>query len=152
MSKSRIWTEQGWIHSYPSRVRVGRGCIWGHLITWAGAVRPMTAKKQKKVKCDGQMDWRTDADGRTKRGVESCSTRLKMDEKSRQNNRKTYRQMDWGTNGWMEESTIICKKMWSWLENKPKWWSKVDIVKLLTSLEPKPVLTTNWKWQIDKWA
>ena len=32
----------------PSRVRVGRGCFLGHLIIWAGAVRPKTAKKQIK--------------------------------------------------------------------------------------------------------
>ena len=42
-------------HSYPSRVQVGRSRIWGHLIIWAGAVRPKTANPQKK-KCDGQTD------------------------------------------------------------------------------------------------
>ena len=40
--------KQGWIHGYPSRVRVGRGHIWGHSIIWAGAVRPKTTKTQKK--------------------------------------------------------------------------------------------------------
>ena len=31
------WTfeNQGWIHGYPSRVRVGRGCIWGHFNGWS---------------------------------------------------------------------------------------------------------------------
>ena len=46
-----------------TRVRVGRGCICGHLIIWSGAVRPKTAKKtknKKKVKCDGRTDGRTD--------------------------------------------------------------------------------------------
>ena len=38
--------EQGRIHGFPSRVRVGRGHIWGHQSFWAGAVR---SKKQKKV-------------------------------------------------------------------------------------------------------
>ena len=28
--------KQGRIHGYPSRMRVGRGCIWGYLINWAG--------------------------------------------------------------------------------------------------------------------
>ena len=70
--------KQGWIHGYPSRVRVSRGRIWGHLITWAGAVWPKTAKtKKRKV-------WRTDqwtdgrTDGPTKQVVESRSTRLKI--------------------------------------------------------------------------
>ena len=31
--------QQGPIHSYRSRVRVGRGHIGGHQTTWAGAVR-----------------------------------------------------------------------------------------------------------------
>ena len=74
------------IHSYPSRVRVDRGRIWGHLITWAGAVRPKTAKKNKKIvwQTDRPTDRRTDrpTDGLTdrlsKRGVESPSTRLKI--------------------------------------------------------------------------
>ena len=39
--------EQGRIHGYPSRVRVGRGCIC-HFIIRAGAVRQQTAKKRKK--------------------------------------------------------------------------------------------------------
>ena len=39
-------SKQGRIHGYPSRVRVGRGHIWGYLIIWAGAVRPKTAKKK----------------------------------------------------------------------------------------------------------
>ena len=66
--------QQGRIHGYPSRLRVGRGCIWGHLIIWEGAVRPKTTKKNKKSKV-----WRTDGwtVGPTKRGVESRSTRLK---------------------------------------------------------------------------
>ena len=46
------------LHGYPSRVRVGRGCVWGHLIIWAGAVRPKTAVTQKSV-----MDRRTDKAG-----------------------------------------------------------------------------------------
>ena len=63
-----IEQKQGRIHGYPSHMRVGRGNILGHLITWAGAVKPKTAKKtkqNKKVKCDGPTD------GPTKRGVES---------------------------------------------------------------------------------
>ena len=36
----RNYKEQGRIHGYPSRVRVGRSCIGSHLIIWAGAVRP----------------------------------------------------------------------------------------------------------------
>ena len=58
----KMTQEQGRIHGYPSRVRVGRGCIWGHLITWAGAVRPKTTKTQKsKVwRTDGRTDQRTD--------------------------------------------------------------------------------------------
>ena len=40
--------KQGRIHGYPSRVRVGRGYIGGHLITLVGAVRPKTAKPPKK--------------------------------------------------------------------------------------------------------
>ena len=46
--QERLCKKQGRIHGYPSRVRVGRGCIWGHSIIWAGAVRPKTAKTQKK--------------------------------------------------------------------------------------------------------
>ena len=38
--------EKGRIHGYSSRVRVGRGRIWGHLIIWAGALRPESAKKR----------------------------------------------------------------------------------------------------------
>ena len=41
----KSFLEQGRIHSYPCRVRVGRGCIWSNLIIWTGAVRPKTAKK-----------------------------------------------------------------------------------------------------------
>ena len=40
---------QGRIHGYPSRVRVGRGRIWGHFIIWARAMRPKTAKTLNKV-------------------------------------------------------------------------------------------------------
>ena len=43
-----IFMKQGRIHGYPSRVRVGRGHIWGHLVIWAGAVRPKSAKTHKK--------------------------------------------------------------------------------------------------------
>ena len=39
--------EQGRIHGYPSRVRVGRGRNWGHQIIWAGAVKPKIPKTQK---------------------------------------------------------------------------------------------------------
>ena len=41
-------TKQGRRNGYPSRVRVGRGCIWGHIIIWAEAVRQKTAKNKKK--------------------------------------------------------------------------------------------------------
>ena len=51
--------EQGRIHGYPSRVRVGKGHNLGHQIIWAGAVKPKT-KNQKKVKCDGRTDGWTD--------------------------------------------------------------------------------------------
>ena len=54
------YKEEGRIHGYPSRVRVGRGRIGGHWIIWAGAVRPKTAKTKKKVKCDGLTDGPTD--------------------------------------------------------------------------------------------
>ena len=36
--RERVW-KQGRIHGYRSRVRVGRGHIWGHQTIWAGAVR-----------------------------------------------------------------------------------------------------------------
>ena len=39
--------KQGWIHGYPSRVRVGRGHIRGHQIIWAGAVRSKNKKHKK---------------------------------------------------------------------------------------------------------
>ena len=39
--------EQGQIHGYPSCMRVGRGCILGHLIIWAELVRPKTARKKQ---------------------------------------------------------------------------------------------------------
>ena len=76
--RGKTTKKQGRIHGYPSRVRVGRGHIWGHLITWAGAVRPRTAKNKKRTvwRTDGPTDGWTD--GRTKRGVESRSTRLKI--------------------------------------------------------------------------
>ena len=45
-------------------------------IIWAGAVRPKTTKKKKKVKCDGPTDGPMDRP--TKRGVELHSTRLKI--------------------------------------------------------------------------
>ena len=60
---------QGLIQGYPSRVRVGRGCVWGHFIIWAGAVRPETAKNKK------SKGWQTNkwtnrrTYGPTKRGV-----------------------------------------------------------------------------------
>ena len=37
---------------YPSRVQVDRGRICGHLIIWAGAVRPKTTKTNKKLMGD----------------------------------------------------------------------------------------------------
>ena len=76
-----LTVKQGRIHGYPSCVRVGRGCIWGHLITWAGAVRPKTTKTPKKLSVtDGQTDRPTDgpSDGPTKRGVELPSTRQEI--------------------------------------------------------------------------
>ena len=52
------WGKQGRIHGCPSRVRVGRG--WGHLMIWAGALRPKTAKTQKSnvtvIRTDGRTD------------------------------------------------------------------------------------------------
>ena len=63
------------------RVRMGRGNIWAHFITWAGAVRPKTANPPK-TKCDGRTDQRTN--GPTKRGVESRSTRLKREKEERE--------------------------------------------------------------------
>ena len=65
--RTDVTKKQGWIHGYPSRVGVGRGCILSHSITWAGSVEPKTAKTLKKVKCDGPMDRRTN--GPTKRSV-----------------------------------------------------------------------------------
>ena len=42
--------KQGRVYGYPSRMRVGRGCIWGHLIIWTGVVvRPKTAEKPNKA-------------------------------------------------------------------------------------------------------
>ena len=46
---SHSWKKQGQIHGYPSRVRLGRGCFWVHLITWAGAMRSKIAKAKKSV-------------------------------------------------------------------------------------------------------
>ena len=66
-------SEQGRIHGYRSRVRVGRGHIWGHQTIWAGAVRSKN-KIHKKSKM-WPTDWQTDQP--TKRGVESRSMRLK---------------------------------------------------------------------------
>ena len=90
--------KQGRIHGYPSRVRVGRGCVWGHFIILARAVSPMTAKKKnkqktKKVKCDRPTDQRTN--GPTKRGVESRSTRLKRERKITRWGRWRWREEDW---------------------------------------------------------
>ena len=67
-----ILTEQGRIHGYRSRVRVGRGHIWGHRTIWAGAVR---SKNRIHEKSKSVTDRPTE--GQTKRGVESRSTRLK---------------------------------------------------------------------------
>ena len=53
------YRKQGRIHSYLSQLQVGKGRILGHLIIWAGALRPKTAKT-KKVKCDGRTDGQTD--------------------------------------------------------------------------------------------
>ena len=66
--------KQGRIHGYPSRVQVGRG----HLRSLDHLGRSSEAKdckNQRKVKCYGPTDGRTN--GPTKRGVESRSTRLK---------------------------------------------------------------------------
>ena len=62
----------------PSRVRLGRGSICGHLIFWARAVRPKTAKPPK-----NKVYGRTD--GPTKRAVESRSTRLKTENRGGKN-------------------------------------------------------------------
>ena len=67
--------KQGRIHGYPSCVRVGRGCFWGHPIIWAGAVGQGPQKKSKVWRTDGLTVGRTNR--RTKRGLESRSTRLK---------------------------------------------------------------------------
>ena len=67
-----LTVKQGRIHGYPSCVRVGRGCIWGYLITWAGAVRPKTAKTQSKVWwTDGGTNRRTDGWTDRQSGVKS---------------------------------------------------------------------------------
>ena len=57
--------KQGQRHGYPSRVRVGRSCNWGHQIIWAGAVRPKPQKNQKsKVwQTDRQMGRQTNKAG-----------------------------------------------------------------------------------------
>ena len=47
-NRTRDVREQGRIHGYPSRVRVGRGCIRGHSNIWAGVVWPMTVKTKTK--------------------------------------------------------------------------------------------------------
>ena len=62
MTMIRVYIQQGRIHGYPSRVRVGRGRNQGHHIIWAGAVRPKTIKPQKSKVCwtDGRTDQRTD--------------------------------------------------------------------------------------------
>ena len=55
-------TKQGQIHGYPSRVRVGRGGI--ELPEHLGrSSEAKDRKNEKKVKCDGPTDQRTD--GRT---------------------------------------------------------------------------------------
>ena len=65
--------QQDRIHGFPSRVRVGRGCISGHYSIWVEAVRPKTANKtQKKVKRGPSTDQPTA--GQTKRSVELWST------------------------------------------------------------------------------
>ena len=52
----------------PVACGLGRGHIWGHLITSAGVVRPQ--KKTKKVKCDGRTEgWR---DGPTDRRTDKA--------------------------------------------------------------------------------
>ena len=43
-------TEQGQIHGYPSRVRLGRYHIRDHWSIWSGAVRPKNRKNIKKTK------------------------------------------------------------------------------------------------------
>ena len=63
--------KQGQIHGYPSCVWVGRGCIWGHLITWAGAVRPKTANQKKVWQTDGPMDGRSGVYSRVARDKNS---------------------------------------------------------------------------------
>ena len=68
-----LFRKQGRIHGYPSCVRVGSGHIGGHLIIWAGAVRPKTAKAQK-LKYDKRIGGRTNRG--TKWGVELHSTCL----------------------------------------------------------------------------
>ena len=57
------------IHGKPSRMRVGRGCICGDLIIWAGGVRPKTAKTPPKKSVT---DWST------KRGVVASHTTKKF--------------------------------------------------------------------------
>ena len=57
LSQTQNQVKQGWIHGYPSHVRVGRGHFWGHLMIWAGAVGPKTAKKKRKRK---SKVWQTD--------------------------------------------------------------------------------------------
>ena len=55
-----FFKKQGRIHGYRSRVRVGRGHIWGHFKEQWVAARPETSKTQKKLKCDRPTDWQTD--------------------------------------------------------------------------------------------
>ena len=45
---ANIYEKQGRIHGYLSRVRVGRGYIWGHQSIWAGVIGPKTAKKSNR--------------------------------------------------------------------------------------------------------
>ena len=68
--KSKMKHEQGRIHGYRSRVRVGRGHIWGHQTIWAGAVR-----SENKIHKKSKM-WPTDQPT-DKAGCRVACTRLK---------------------------------------------------------------------------
>ncbi|MEE3021028.1 MAG: hypothetical protein VX367_00175 [SAR324 cluster bacterium] len=71
---NEIAGKQGWIHGYPSRVRVGRG---GYLRSPDHLGRSSEAKDRKnpkKVKCDRRTDRRTD--GPTDRRTDKAGCRV----------------------------------------------------------------------------
>ena len=59
---NKILKKQGRVHGYPSRVRVGRGSDENnnHVLGKEQYCKTAPKRGEKKVKCDGQTDGRTD--------------------------------------------------------------------------------------------